>query len=203
MGQAKPEWEDLTLAVFNHLSWSTLHVAARYLQVYAEPIAFNGQGLLSSTKGFAAAFLFSVGVVNSWVDRCRIGLPDGDNAARNYGTGGGSASTPVPSSIAVSSETVSYVGDTNRNASVESESVEDATSTHGDDPVRPQQQQDESISFESQTDGYCAMDGDEPSQRKKVMFYTILFAFVSTTRASSNIASSRYTYPHNIGEFSL
>ena len=226
--QAKPEWKDLTLAVFNHLSWSTLHVASRYLQVYAEPIAFDGQGLLSSTKGFSALFLFSIGVVNSrWVDRRRsIGSPpvvgDDDDAARNYddtGVGGSASPAPVPSSsmIAASSETAaSCVGDTNRNnASVEKpESVEeDATSSHGDDPVirpRQQQHQDESVSFvTSQTsspkanENCCAMmDGDEPSRRKEVMFYTFLFAFVSTTRACSNIASSGYTYPHNIGEFS-
>ena len=213
--QAKPEWKDLTLAVFNHLSWSTLHVASHYLQVYAEPIAFDGQGLLSSTKGFSAVFLFSIGVVNSrWVDRRRsIGSPPvvGDNdAARNYddtGVGGSASPPPVPSSsmIAASSETAaSCVGDFE----------EDATSTHGDDPVirpRQQQHQDESVSFvTSQTlspkanENCCAMmDGDEPSRRKEVMFYTILFAFVSTTRACSNIASSGYTYPHNIGELSL
>ncbi|KAL3781535.1 hypothetical protein ACHAW5_005432 [Stephanodiscus triporus] len=34
--------------------------------------------------------------------------------------------------------------------------------------------------------------------RGKRMFYIVMFAFVSTTRASSNIASSGYTYPYNI-----
>lgn len=50
----------LLLTIFNHASWSTLHIASRYLQVYAKPITFDGQGVLSSTKGFAALFSFFV-----------------------------------------------------------------------------------------------------------------------------------------------
>ena len=76
-----------------------------------------------------------------WVDRRRsIGSPpvvgDDVDAARNYddtGVGGSASPAPVPSSsmIAASSETA---------ASCVSDFKEDATSTHGDDPViRPRQ----------------------------------------------------------------
>ena len=53
----------LLLTIFNHASWSTLHVAARYLQLYAEPITFDSQTLLSSCKGSAAIFLYLIGII--------------------------------------------------------------------------------------------------------------------------------------------
>ena len=46
----------LLQAVITHALWSTLHVSARYLQVYAEP-TFDAQCVLASTKGFAALVL--------------------------------------------------------------------------------------------------------------------------------------------------
>ena len=55
----------LLLTIFNHASWSTLHVAARYLLVYST-ITFDSQTLLSSAKGSAAIFLYLIGIINSW-----------------------------------------------------------------------------------------------------------------------------------------
>ena len=72
----------LLLTIFNHASWSTLHIAARYLQVYAKPITFDGLGVLSSAKGSAAVFLFLIGTINSCIDASRS---DGeDEADENY-----------------------------------------------------------------------------------------------------------------------
>ncbi|EJK72953.1 hypothetical protein THAOC_05462 [Thalassiosira oceanica] len=65
----------LLKTIANHAAWSSLHVAARYLQVHAEPRHFDGMVVVSSTKGFAAIFRFSIGAVSSfWTDSKRAGF---------------------------------------------------------------------------------------------------------------------------------
>ena len=61
----------LLRTIANHATWSSLHVAARYLQVHAEPLHFDAMVVLSSTKGFAAFFRFCVGAASNWVDSKR------------------------------------------------------------------------------------------------------------------------------------
>mmetsp|Transcript_13673 Transcript_13673/g.28761 ORF Transcript_13673/g.28761 Transcript_13673/m.28761 type:complete len:428 (+) Transcript_13673:226-1509(+) len=130
----------LIQTVFNHACWSSMHVAARYLQVYAQPMKFDGQGVLASAKGSAAIFLFLVGLVSSWVDRhCYLTKNDKE-----------------------STETINV----------------------------------------SKKEAMSGMDWEDKdpankSTRKKI-FYTLLFAFVSTSRASLNVASAKFTYPYNI-----
>ena len=123
----------LLKTIANHATWSSLHVAARYLQVNAEPRHFDGMVLVSSTKGFAAIFRFAMGRVSSWVDSRRSGFE--------------------------------------RLASVEGEpsSSEDTTRQVG-----------------------------HPTALGRRLRFMALFAFVSTTRACTNIASAGYTYPFNI-----
>ncbi len=118
------------------------YFAARYLQVYAQPMKFDGQGVLSSAKGFAAIFLFLVGVVSSWVDKhC------------------------CSTKIKASTESINMTKKETRGG-IESEENDTANKF----------------------------------TRQKI-FYTLLFAFVSTSRASLNVASAKFTYPYNISEF--
>jgi len=42
------------LALFNHVVWSTQSPASRYLQVFAEPMVFDGQGVLATCKATSA-----------------------------------------------------------------------------------------------------------------------------------------------------
>ena len=129
----------LLLTIANHAAWSTLHVSARYLQVYAEPATFDGQGVLSSTKGFAALFLFAWGAITARIEGT-------SNEQKNDGS--------------------------------------DELSDTSDAPMHREQQ----LSLEQYT------------LRRQQVMYTLAFAFVATTRASSNIASAAYTYPYNISE---
>ena len=46
------------LAFLNHLIWSTQTVAARYLQVYATPKVFDGQGVLATSKATSAILIY-------------------------------------------------------------------------------------------------------------------------------------------------
>jgi len=212
MGQAQPEPKQTTntlllLTIFNHASWSTLHIASRYLQVYAKPITFDGQGVLSSAKGFAALFLFFIGIINSWIESsCRVGSTV-RNGGVNHNTG--SSLTSLPYVNATLSASASYLCDSNHNASNCAESNdEDDTSEQCDSyGASLQQQQQQSLmpipsqssqqaSTPKQT--YDNQNEETASLRRKTIVYTLLFAFVSTSRASTNIASSKYTYPYNI-----
>lgn len=49
------------LAFVNHVLWSTLAVASRYLQVFARPQVFDGQGVLATAKATSAILLFTCG----------------------------------------------------------------------------------------------------------------------------------------------
>ncbi|EJK53750.1 hypothetical protein THAOC_26742 [Thalassiosira oceanica] len=124
----------LLKTIANHSAWSSLHVAARYLQVHAEPRHFDGMVVVSSTKGFAAIFRFGIGAVSGfWAHSKRAGFE--------------------------------------RLASVDGErsSIEDT-----------------------------AQIGHPTTRGRRRLRFMVLFAFVSTTRASTNIASAGYTYPFNI-----
>jgi len=47
------------LALINHIIWSTLTVASRYLQVYAVPTVFDGQGVLATAKATSLILIFT------------------------------------------------------------------------------------------------------------------------------------------------
>ena len=49
------------LALVNHFIWSSLTVASRYLQVYAQPDTFDGQAVLCTSKFTSAALLATCG----------------------------------------------------------------------------------------------------------------------------------------------
>ena len=187
----------LLQTIFNHASWSTLHVAARYLQVYAHPLVFDGQGVLSSAKGFAALFLFLLGIISSWVDRtccCRSG------------------DSSLPAAFAGGSESVTACDankkDENKNNGVQTRSAGDYGSLSADKQLQQEipSSKELNTSVSNPTENEVDAQNDELQSTEKSMqfrrkvFYTLLFAFVSTCRASLNIASAKYTYPYNISE---
>jgi hypothetical protein len=47
------------LAFVNHVLWSSQPVASRYLQVFAEPVVFDGLGVLCTAKAASAILLFA------------------------------------------------------------------------------------------------------------------------------------------------
>mmetsp|Transcript_9130 Transcript_9130/g.14053 ORF Transcript_9130/g.14053 Transcript_9130/m.14053 type:complete len:398 (-) Transcript_9130:1944-3137(-) len=47
------------LALANHIIWSSLSVAGRYLQVYSQPKVFDGQGVLATGKATSAILVFT------------------------------------------------------------------------------------------------------------------------------------------------
>lgn len=209
-----------------------MHVASRYLQVYAEPITFDGQGLLSSAKGFAAFFLFSTGIINLWIENgntCEKYEADAENSTiesvhKNYGAAADSLLSSLPSVDTTLTAGTPCLRDSNHNISVETDEKKYTTSEIYDTVAPSKQQQSavfscsaqctrpsktlDEISFSKQKNGCqnnvqkVGIDASRLQRRKKVI-YTLLFAFVSTTRASSNIASSKYTYPYNISECCL
>lgn len=145
----------LLLTVINHVCWSTLHVAARYLQVYAQPMVFNGQSVLASTKGFAAVVVFTMGSIKSCCcleQQKQLIIDDYDKEPMTQHT-----TTKVEST----------------NANENSDADNDITTTT-------------SIL--------------RAGQWKQQIIYATLFATVATTRALSNIASAKYTYPYNLGK---
>ncbi|KAL7529307.1 hypothetical protein ACHAXR_002889 [Thalassiosira sp. AJA248-18] len=190
----------LLLTIFNHASWSTLHIASRYLQVYAKPITFDGQGVLSSAKGFAALFLFLVGVINSWIESVRSRVVVG-SGGQTIGDGNYIESSALTSSLpsvnASLSASASYLCDSSHSSSSEF-GDNDSTSNQCDTNGTPLQQKQSSIAGSSQREEEELGIDTSTSLRRKRAAYTLLFAFVSTSRASSNIASSKYTYPYNI-----
>jgi hypothetical protein len=51
-------WIRIYYAIANHLLWSALAVASRYLQVYATPQTFHGMTILTVTKASSFVLLF-------------------------------------------------------------------------------------------------------------------------------------------------
>ena len=178
----------LLLTIINHASWSTLHVAARYLQVYAQPITFDSPTLLSSTKGFAALFLFIFGIASSWVDE-------------NYYNAGNKYSKLQSVNDTLNIRASCLVDDNDKSKSNnKNERAESATQY---DTLTSKEQ---IAAMSNQSTTHAIQDEDTEIedgillQRKRVM-YALLFAVVSTTRASSNIASAKFTYTYNISEY--
>ena len=174
----------LLLTIINHASWSTLHVAARYLQVYAQPITFDSPTLLSSTKGFAALFLFIFGIASSWVDE-------------NYYSAGNKYSR------------LQSVNDTlNASASCLVDGNDKSKSNNKNeraeyDTLIPKEQ---IAAMSNHSTTHAIQDEDTEIEdgillQRKRLLYALLFAVVSTTRASSNIASAKFTHPYNISEY--
>jgi len=136
----------LLQTVINHICWSTLHVAARYLQVYAQPMVFNGQSVLASTKGFAAIVVFTTGSLKLC---CTSVSDDNDKDA-------------IASPMTQHTTATEVLINANENRD-----------TNKDVMTRA-------------------------NQWKQQIIYATLFATVATTRALSNIASAKYTYPYNL-----
>ena len=136
----------LLQTVINHICWSTLHVAARYLQVYAQPMVFNGQSVLASTKGFAAIVVFTTGSLESC---CTSVSDDNDKDAK-------------ASPMTQHTTTTEVLINANENRDTNKDVITQA------------------------------------NQWKQRILYATLFATVATTRALSNIASAKYTYPYNL-----
>jgi len=184
----------LLLTLFNHASWSTLHVAARYLQVYAEPAKFDSQTLLSSAKGSAAIFLYLIGIINSWCvknDTINSSLSSTNTSlgvGATYLVDGGHDGDPDSSDGSNDTDESIISNNDNLQSTYQQSSLLSVTSS--------QQNHDRNHSSE-------AKHMIESELRRQKIKYTLLFAIVSTTRASSNIASSKYTYPYNISEFHI
>ena len=140
--------------------------------MYAKPITFESQTLLSSTKGFAAIFLFIIGIINSWIIGNCV-----DDTSSNVGCTDNNNDGNVPQSKNLNS-------------------------------APPKQSTSVTSLFDKQCDANQENNGDcedverRVLQRKRII-YTLLFAFVSTSRASSNIASANYTYSYNISKLQL
>ena len=140
--------------------------------MYAKPITFESQTLLSSTKGFAAIFLFIIGIINSWIIGNCV-----DDTSSNVGCTDNNNDGNVPQSKNLNS-------------------------------APPKQSTSVTSLFDKQCDANQENNGDCENverrvlQRKRII-YTLLFAFVSTSRASSNIASANYTYSYNISKLQL
>ena len=186
-------------------------------------MVFDGQGLLSSSKGFAALFLFLIGIFNSWIESCQENTScDGKNvvSAINNSTAGSSNAPSVSTLSSVNatlSASASCLCNSNNNSGIELDEKVDANSEKStpnmNSPIgQSSNAQDKNDSDSKQTDNYSyqsiehqefdyASSSTLQQQRRKKVIYTLLFAFVSTSRASSNIASSKYTYPYNISEY--
>ena len=179
----------LLLTIINHASWSTLHVAARYLQVYAQPITFDSPTLLSSTKGFAALFLFIFGIASSWVDE-------------NYNSAGNKYSRLQSVNDTLNTRASCLVDDNDKSKSNKKKNERAESATQYD--TLTSKEQIAAMSNHSTTHAIQDEDTEIEDgillQRKRVM-YALLFAVVSTTRASSNIASAKFTYTYNISEY--
>ena len=140
--------------------------------MYAKPITFESQTLLSSTKGFAAIFLFIIGIINSWIigncvdDTSNVGCTDNNNDDDNVPQSNNLHLAPPKQSTTVTSLLYKQC---------------DANQENNDG---------------------CEDVERRVLQRKRII-YTLLFAFVSTSRASSNIASANYTYSYNISKLQL
>ena len=157
----------LLLTVINHTCWSTLHVAARYLQVYAQPIVFNGQSVLASTKGFAAVVVFTMGSFKSCCcseqsqqQYCKTREDNDKDETKSL--------SPVMMKPQTSAKEVSIIANENNNA--------DNDITIATTSILPR----------------------AVAQWKQRILYATIFATVATTRALSNIASAKYTYPYNL-----
>ena len=213
--------------ILNHASWSTLHVAARWLQVYAQPIKFDGQGVLSSAKGFAALFLFLLPLASSWSDKCYAkecgkkiadseGLkPSPSLLSLNSSVGTSIVSAPCsndshrPDDIAGSAQLIACVSEGEESAMNEKE-ISGLSQQQKSPIAMPISSSSTvpslapaSITSSDQTN----LPGEEIRERREAailhqrkVMYTLLFAFVSTCRASLNIASAKFTYPYNISE---
>lgn len=175
------------LTVFIHTVWSTLHVASRYLQVYAKPIPFDGQGVLSTTKGFSAVLLFVIGVVSSWIESCSaVGSTVKDEAEAEN-----------------NSDSTSLTGNTSLTESQREDSctaLDAGIRLHEESEISQQQQ-----SAEVTPGGEIAtsQETDASSRRRKVVCYTILVGIVAVCRSSSNIAAAKWTYPYNSSECTI
>jgi drug/metabolite transporter (DMT)-like permease len=134
-------------------------VAARYLQVYATPIVFNGQSVLASTKGFAAVVVFTMGSFKSLCcseqqqqQYCKTIEENNKDETKSL--------SPVMIKPQTSAKEVSIN---------ENENVNNDITTITTTSILPQR-----------------------------ILYATIFATVATTRALSNIASAKYTYPYNL-----
>lgn len=214
----------LFLTIFNHASWSTLHVASRFLQVYAKPIPFDGQGVLSSAKGSAALFLFVFGALNSWKESYRnnymsIAVQADKDVAETPGSPEVGVASTLPSVNAALSASASCLCNSTNNSNSNLNEMDDASDEQIKDADLTTIQEKQSLTSYSSLQTSQPREGSDentdqndaaaseglnnstsPSSRTKVM-YTLLFAFVATSRASSNIASSKFTYPYNISKF--
>lgn len=184
----------LLLTIFNHASWSTLHVAARYLQVYAKPMTFDSQTLLSSCKGSAAIFLYLIGIINSWCFDSNSSLS--------------SVNTPLRASTACLVHGDDDDDPDSSDGSMRFD-IDESIISNKDNLQSTYQQSPSLLSVTSSQQNHDRNRNSEVEQmidsklqRQKIK-YTLLFAIVSTTRASTNIASSKYTYPYNISEFHI
>lgn len=91
------------LAFLNHLIWSSLPVASRYLQVYAEPLSFDGQGVLCTAKATSALLIFACGgffcpEIKKGGEEASQTVADGeqDSESRAEDDGGSDDGLPIP-----------------------------------------------------------------------------------------------------------
>ena len=191
----------LLLTIFNHASWSILHVAARYLLVYST-ITFDSQTLLSSAKGSAAIFLYLIGIINSW-------CAGGDDTIHSSLS---SVTTALDTSNACvvdgNYDDEADDPDLNDGQSIQYD-IDESAVTLNNDKLKSTYQQSSSLLPVKSDQNHDRNQYSEANQvieselRRQKIKYTLLFAIVSTTRASSNIASSKYTYPYNISKLVL
>ena len=183
---ATPSSNTLLLqTILNHALWSTLHVAARYLQVYATPLVFESQTILSSTKGFAFVVLLLIGVVRSRIDVRSCSCGDMNTTNNTHCAVVNKSQREEEEGATSNSKDGRIKGDVNgiiiATTPSSSSQTEQSTDRSGED-----------------TDlGGVVL----AQQRRKVVMYTVLFASVSSCRASLNVASAKFTYPYNISEW--
>jgi drug/metabolite transporter (DMT)-like permease len=127
--------------------------------VYAQPIVFNGQSVLASTKGFAAVVVFTMGSFKSCCSeqsqqRCCKTIEENDKDETK------SLQPMTPHTTTTITKEVSINANENNHVNNDITTI---TTTW-----------------------------------KQQILYATIFATVATTRALSNIASAKYTYPYNL-----
>ena len=185
--------------------------------------SFDGQGVLSSAKGSAALFLFVFGALNSWKESYRnnymsIAVQADKDVAETPGSPEVKVASTLPSVNVELSASASCLCNSSNNSNSNLNEMDYASVQNKDADLTTIQEKQSLTSYSSLQTSQPREGSDEttnqndaaaseglnnstsPSSRTKVM-YTLLFAFVATSRASSNIASSKFTYPYNISKF--
>lgn len=189
----------ILLASINHILWSFQSVTCRYLQVYARPLIFDGQGILTTTKAASAIILF---VFGPWF--CPQEGPGGGEGRRgekNEKKDNGEHESVCYNSI-VDEEDKTREDSSNNDTNAETRILNNEERF----PLRDDGNDVADVCNRSRFGNVTTTTtitkqskNREPSPlfRTKIL-YAAFFGVVATCRASLNIASSKFTLSYNI-----